>query len=326
MREVHDYQPKEDQSTNIAALEALLTHPDAGSDTREKIEQQIRNIRAGDKGEKEVAYEVDFYYGKSMNWAIIHDLRIEHAGRVAQIDHLFINRFLEIWVCESKHFSEGIAVNEYGECSAFFKGRAYGVASPLEQNKKHVAVLSDLFKTERIQLPTRIGFTLRPTLSSMILVSKNARISRSKASLAGLESILKVDQFKQHIDKSIDADNNPFTFAKVISSLSLKDFARQLASLHQPIEFNWAARFGLASQPRPAPTMTVVASSAPSQRIAERATPPTTEARSSAAKLVRTYACTARQAMASYAEARFCWFNKQKFGGNVYCRACQKAA
>lgn len=30
-------------------------------------------------------------YKDSQNWAVIHDLRIEHRGRVAQIDHLLIN-------------------------------------------------------------------------------------------------------------------------------------------------------------------------------------------------------------------------------------------
>ena len=67
---------------------------------------------------------------------IIHDFRIECDGRTAQIDHLIINRFLDIWVCESKHFSEGITINEHGECSAFYDSKPYGVPSPIEQNKK----------------------------------------------------------------------------------------------------------------------------------------------------------------------------------------------
>ncbi len=60
------------------------------------------------------AYEIDFHHKASRNWAVIHDLRLEYRGRVAQIDHLLINRWLEFWVCESKHFSEGVAINEQG--------------------------------------------------------------------------------------------------------------------------------------------------------------------------------------------------------------------
>ena len=60
------------------------------------------------KGEAEAAYEMEFHYGASKNWMVLHDLRLECEGRVAQIDHLLLNRFLEIYVCESKRFSEGV--------------------------------------------------------------------------------------------------------------------------------------------------------------------------------------------------------------------------
>jgi hypothetical protein len=67
--------------------------------------------------------------------------RIECDGRVAQIDHLLINRVLEFYVCESKRFGEGIAINDQGEFTAFYNGRACGVPSPLGQNRRHIAVL-----------------------------------------------------------------------------------------------------------------------------------------------------------------------------------------
>ncbi|PKN12574.1 MAG: hypothetical protein CVU69_05935 [Deltaproteobacteria bacterium HGW-Deltaproteobacteria-4] len=50
------------------------------------------------------AYYLDFNYKDSQNWAANHDLRIEHRGRVAQIDHLLINRLLDIFVLESKNY------------------------------------------------------------------------------------------------------------------------------------------------------------------------------------------------------------------------------
>lgn len=149
--------PDENES-KIATLEGLRGRRDASAGVRKRIDQELRNIRAGIKGEEESAYEIDFHFGASKNYVVIHDLRIECEGRVAQIDHLVINRFLEVWVCESKHFSEGIAINEQGECSAFFKNKPYGVASPFEQNKKHIMVLGSLFKTGMVQLPKRLGF------------------------------------------------------------------------------------------------------------------------------------------------------------------------
>ena len=36
------------------------------------------------KGESESAYLIDFHFAASLNWAVIHDLRVEHNDRVAQ--------------------------------------------------------------------------------------------------------------------------------------------------------------------------------------------------------------------------------------------------
>ena len=243
----------DDKNSCITTLQELLAHSDATGDVKRRIEQEVRNIQAGVKGEQESAYEIDFHYGTSKNWMIIHDLRIECDGRVAQIDHLIINRFMDIWVCESKHFSEGIAINEQGECAAFYGNKPYGVPSPIEQNKKHIAVLESVFKTKMINLPTRLGFSITPAINSLVLVSKGARISRPKTTIDGLGSIIKNDQFKTRIDKAIDGENNPLMVAKIIGCETLEDFARRLAAIHKPIEFNWYAKFGLpkgASTPR----------------------------------------------------------------------------
>ena len=86
--------------------------PKASAETRARIDKEIRTIRAGAKGEAEAAYEIDFHFGASRNWAVIHDLRLQHQGMVAQIDHVLIGRAMDFWVCESKHFSEGVSINE----------------------------------------------------------------------------------------------------------------------------------------------------------------------------------------------------------------------
>ena len=170
----------DDKTKDISSLESILTRSDLTNVTKKRIEQEIKNIHAGMKGEREAAYEINFHFEASPYWALIHDLIIECNGRVAQIDHLIINRKMDIWVCESKHFSEGIAINENGECNAFYNNKPYGVASPFEQNKKHTLVLESIFKLGLVKLPTRLGFNLNPSISSLILVSKNARITRPK--------------------------------------------------------------------------------------------------------------------------------------------------
>ncbi len=208
----------DDKTKDIEVLQGLLHHPLASADTKRKIEQEIRFIQSGAKGERDAAYEIEFHYGPSKYWAIVHDLRIEHKGRVAQIDHILINRFLDVWACESKRFAEGIAINEHGECSAFFGGKPYGVPSPFEQNRKHLTVLKAVCENGGIVLPKRLGFAIKPDIRSLVLVSKNARITRPKAKIDGLDTILKVDQIKAYMDKLIDANNNPLGLAKIIGS------------------------------------------------------------------------------------------------------------
>lgn len=181
-----------DRDVDLAILEGLQARPDVPVETKKRIKQEIKNIHAGLKGEREAAYEMEFTYGTSKFWMLIHDLRIEVAGQFAQIHHIVISRFLEIWVCESKHFSEGLAINEHGEFSAFYNSKPYGVPPPIEQNRKHIAVLESVFKKGIVKLPTRLGFDIKPSFNSLILVSKRARITRPKTKIQVLKASSKM--------------------------------------------------------------------------------------------------------------------------------------
>lgn len=242
----------DNKSQDIETLQSLLSHPKAIGDTRKRIEQEIRNINAGMRGENEAAHEMKVHYGDSNNWAIIHDLRVIYGDLVAQIDHLVINRWLDIWVCESKHFSEGVSINDHGEFTAFFASKPYGVPSPIEQNEKHILILQRIFDAGTVELPKRLGFTIKPDLKSLVLVSKGARISRPKTKIDGIECIIKNDQFFKHVDKAVEGNGILSTAAKIISSETLESVALQIAKLHKPIRFDWHAKFGLSTIEPPA--------------------------------------------------------------------------
>ncbi len=308
----------DDRLADIETLKALSTRPDVSQNVRKLIDREILNIQSGMRGEAEAAYEMEFHYGASKNWVIVHDLRLECDGRVAQIDHLLINRFLEIYVCESKRFSQGVAVNEQGEFSAFFGSKPYGIPSPLEQNRRHMAVLESVFKTGVVAPPKRLGFTITPSLHGLVLVSKTARISRPKAKIDGIETIIKNDQLKAKIDRDIDKDINILGAAKIVGQDTLEDFAHRLVAAHKPIRFDWVAKFGLPAV-APAPvkviaTPTEVASPAAS---GEQSGEQSGERKS---KLV----CASCETAVAYNVAKFCWFNKQRFGCKVFCMECQK--
>jgi hypothetical protein len=304
----------DDKTKDIECLKGLAARPEVSADVRKNIEQEIRYMQSGMKGEAEAAYEMGFHFGASKNWMLIHDLRIECEGRVAQIDHLILNRFMEIYVCESKRFSEGVAINEHGEFSAFYGGKPYGVPSPLEQNKRHITVLESAFKSGLVTPPKRLGFNITPSLIGLVLVSKGARISRPKEKLDGLDCVIKCDQLKSRVDRDIDADNNPLNLARLIGQDTVEDFARRLAAIHKPVKFDWAARFGISTE---YPAASAIAATV--AKVEE----PTLAAEIEGEKKSKLICASCGMAV-SYAVAKFCWFNKPKFAGKVFCMDCQK--
>jgi hypothetical protein len=79
---------KDSSDKAIQELEAIARQPGLPKDTLAKVEKELKTLRAGNRGELDSAYHIDFYYREKPNWAVIHDLRIEYCGNVTQIDRL----------------------------------------------------------------------------------------------------------------------------------------------------------------------------------------------------------------------------------------------
>ncbi len=299
----------DDKQPDLDALAALLERPDVAAPTRRQIEQEIRRMRAGAAGERDAAYQIDFHYGASRNYVTIHDLRLEVGDRVAQIDHLVLTRLLDIWVLESKHFADGVAVNDHGEWSALYGRSERGMPSPVEQNRRHVMVLDDLFAKGSVHLPKRLGLvTIRPRIRSLILVSDNARIvrPRSRAAAAqvdGLDTVIKSEQLRATIDNDFDQRSSA-SILKAIGEETLETVGRDLAAQHRPMTMDWAARFGLQAVATPAPL--VVA--------------PVVEPTSGAAPGV----CAECGRPVSKGIIDFCATYPRRFGGRTLCITCQR--
>ena len=145
-------------SSAYEELQTLLSLP---LDNRQQslVERELKALNYGVHGEQNSAYFLNFTFEKSKNFAVIHDLRIEWQGRVAQIDHLLINRFLEIFVLETKNFFGDLKINDQGEFSVVYSKRVYGIESPIEQNKRHIYVLKDRVEARGLA-PSRLGVPL----------------------------------------------------------------------------------------------------------------------------------------------------------------------
>lgn len=232
----------DEKNAVIETLETLAKQVD--SSKKKLIEDELRTFHAGIKGEKESAYQIDFYFGASKNWVVIHDLRLEVGGRVAQIDHLLINRMLECYVLESKHFSSGLKITEDGEFLRWnqYKKTYEGMASPLEQNQRHIVVLKEVEKY--LRMPTRLGLHLQFSYHPYILVSPTARVDRPKN--RDTSHVIKADMLHSAIMK--DKDSTFLNVTKVVSSETIAELARQLVNYHTPITINYRLKFGITEQ------------------------------------------------------------------------------
>jgi hypothetical protein len=295
---------------DILALERLLERRDTPAATRKRIEDKIRDIRAGEKGEHDAAYEIELWFGRSPHWASIHDLRIEVDGLAAQMDHILINRFAQIWVCESKSFAEGVSVNEHGEWTRWWHRTPHGMPSPIEQNRRHVELLRRVFDDGLVKAPRRLGLVpMKPSIRSLVLVSNSARIDRPNRKVDGLDQVIKSEQLKTRLFDEFDKVSD-WRVATLIGKEGLEALARSLAALHRPGSIDWEARFGLAS-------------SLSTNAAIQSTTVPEGISRRPAGNESVAGECLRCGRSVSDAIVRYCREHALEFAGAIYCMRCQ---
>jgi len=209
----------DDKQPAIAELQKLLERKNLSASQRKAITQEINIMRSGIKGEKEAAYELNFRYKNSKNYILLDDLRFEVSGRVAQIDHLLIDRCLNVYIFETKNFSSGIKINENGE---FLSWNSYqktyeGIPSPLAQ--------------------------------TLVLISNTARIDRPEK--FDTSAVLKVDALASTLDKhtkNIGAIELFSNVGRIVSRETIEKIGRLLKYSHKPISINYLGKFGLSER------------------------------------------------------------------------------
>lgn len=241
---------KDNSREQIDYLKDLLVR-DLPEKTKGMIERELKSLCSGNKGEESSAYYLDFSFKPSKNWALIHDLRLEHDGFVAQIDHLLIGRMLDVYVIESKNYNQGVAISDEGDFSYFYGKRPIPIESPIAQNERHIHLL-DRYLTENSLLPRRLGVTLRPSYKNIVLISPASRLTKPARGLYDCSSVMKSDQFMERFANDLKNDSPAafISFAKVISEHSLCTFAEALVLAHKPATINYLQKFGLVDEPQ----------------------------------------------------------------------------
>lgn len=277
------FKQKDSLDGQLQYLEQALQR--APGPERQRYEKELAQVRAGAKGEQETAYHIDFHLKPNPNWAVIHDLRLEWNGRVAQVDHLLIDRFLDIYVVESKSFRTKIR-HANGGWERLNFNHWEGIQCPVEQNQRHILVLGDLIEQTKMA-PTRLGVPLRPTFFNVVVVQPSCSIIGKTPEEA---RIYRLDKL---VRKIRGEDPSPLTMLKMISADTLHAFAADLVSYHVP------APTPVVSQPN--------------------ATPAPVPARSNGVL----HKCQNCGGPLSGAEANYCRAKSARFAGQILCRRCQ---
>ena len=84
----------DDKKKRLRLLEELRSSDRLDERQKEWLRKEYWRLSPGDKGERDAAHYLDMSFSESKNHAVLHDLRLEADGHIAQIDHLIVNRML----------------------------------------------------------------------------------------------------------------------------------------------------------------------------------------------------------------------------------------
>ena len=233
-----------DRASDIAKLEQL--HDAASSAEKSRIKKQIANIRAGCAGERDAAHFLSREFGESQRMGMLHDLRLEQDGEVAQIDHLVIHRFqATAWVLETKNYAGRLTCNEHGDWTVWSRGKPRDIPSPVNQARRQCELLRQWLQAN--------GITSIQKIQPVVLISPKSSIDRSK--LPTDAHVVKSDNFGQWWQKEADSIGLGTALKMVgkhfLSGMSEQDFdalGQRLAAAHQPADYDWQAILGLAEK------------------------------------------------------------------------------
>lgn len=206
---------------------------------RTDVQSEIDNIIAGMRGEQDASYYLDQEFRHRDDAVVIHDLRIEEEGDVAQIDHLVISRRRQAFVLETKALKAAISCNDAGEWEAVYGKDKYPIASPLEQCKRHAAVLRRWLGRRETSLREVIP---------VVLVAPTTRLGQRAASPDDPE-IVKSDLFPRWYDQKTHASTTHIVQRgnELMTEDELAGIGYRLIKSHTPIKFDWRKRFGFPS-------------------------------------------------------------------------------
>src|SRR5690554_626037 len=223
-----------DRESNLQLAQLTDLLEKVGDDQKGIIEEEIKKIKAGLYGEKNVAYEFQTSF---LPILCLHNIRVEYRDYSAQFDFVVITNKC-IFVLETKTMLGDIIIDSYGNFTRVFKnykGEVYkkeGIASPINQNEKHVEILN------RFLLENNMHKDI-PIVSLVVIANPKSIIEFKYAKREIREKIIKFDQIKKAIQDTC------MTLDKEISSKEMVELAEFILESDKPIKYDYIKRFNL---------------------------------------------------------------------------------
>lgn len=305
----------DDKSKRLQLLDSLQSAPLLSAQQRDWLRKEYWNVRNGIEGERDAAHYIDRHLHGGENHVVLHDLRLVDEGDVAQIDHLIIGRGFIFYLLETKSFSGNLQINDQGEFTVDYgKGHRFGIPSPIEQSKRHEAVL--LRVLERLGIAGRTQE--KPLIKHAVLIHPKGIITRPDPKRFDTSDVIKADQFgtwrERFVDKGLGVGKVLTAMLNLRSLDTIAEWGQMLKRQHRPQDLLALPDFMKPRQGAPAPE---AQRAAPTPRAQGPSEVPADDPKK---RLI----CATCGSKISYAEGQYCWNRAARFGGLQYCRAHQQ--
>lgn len=204
------------------------------------IEREIRLVKAGIAGEKQVRFELE---NSHIPMFVLHDLYFEYQGLTSQIDYLIITRKHQ-FVIECKNLYGNIEINSNGDFIRTFSygrhSKKEGIYSPITQNRRHLELIKQIRGAERNAL-LRIVFDkyFYDNYRSIVVLANPKTVLNAKYAKKEVRNqVIRADQLAEYIRK---ADAEPG--AESSSEKTMENLAQFFVSIHKQPKVDYTEKF-----------------------------------------------------------------------------------
>lgn len=227
----------------LSQLEELLE--EAGEACREPLERDIRMLKAGIAGERQILFELK---SSHLPMYVLHDLFIRDGEFSAQIDFVVVTPRITFFL-ECKNLFGDIHIGSDGSFTRTmrYEGKTIreGVYSPVTQNERHMELVKELSAKSMGALRRKIFLSGFYDVHYSVIVLSNPKsvLDTADAPEDIRKQVIRADQLVRYIRECNQQSRN-----SPLSSRGMEKCARRILSLHIGEPRDYAGKYREAIQ------------------------------------------------------------------------------